>query len=471
MGADLTHLSLVDAAGAIARKEVSALEVTEACLARAEALQPTLNCFISLEAEEARNQAKEADSALARGEIRGPLHGVPLAHKDLLYRSGKVTTCGSKVLGDYVSDRTATVLARLTSAGALNLGALNMAELALGASGRNEHFGHCRNPWNPDHITGGSSSGSGSAVAGRIAYGAIGTDTGGSIRLPATICGVVGMKPTQTRTSRYGVMPLSYSLDNAGPLTRTVADCARMLQVIAGADPNDPTCSDEPVPDYEAALDTASAKGIRIGVPTTYYYEHATDQVRAALEASLDVFKSMGAEIVEVAIPDHDVVRDLFGTLMRAEAANIHARWFAERPGDYSTEVRARIEAGLYLSATRYLESLRLRPVVLEEFSEEVFDKADVLHVPGLAIAVPSLEETDAAVSDDALLINERLAWCTRAASYLGLPSLAVPCGFADRGLPAGFQLMGRPFSEDFLFQLGHAYQRETDWHERAPAI
>ena len=471
MAADPTALSLVEVADAIVRKEVSCVEVTRACLARAEALQPTLNCFISLEAEEALRQAEEADAALARGEVRGPLHGVPLAHKDLLYRAGKVMTCGSRILGDFVADHTATVLERLSAAGAVNLGSLNMAEIAMGASGRNEHFGHCRNPWNPDHVSGGSSSGSGSAVAGRLVYGAIGTDTGGSIRLPSFMCGLVGIKPTQTRTSRYGVMPLSYSLDNAGPLTRTVADCARMLGVIAGLDPNDPTSSDEPVPDYEKGLEGASVRGLRIGVPTSYYYDHATEAVRSALEASLDVFKSLGAEIVEVEVPDHDLIRELFGTLVRAEAANIHAKWFAERPQDYSTEVRARIEAGLYMSATRYLESMRLRPGLMDEFCEMVFTKADVFHAPGLAIAVPTLEETDTAVSDDALLINERLAWCTRAASYLGLPSLAVPCGFADRGLPVGFQLMARPFAEDFLFQVGHTYQRETDWHRRAPAL
>lgn len=470
MVVDPTAWSLVEVAEAILGKDVSCLEVTQACLTRAETHQPTLNCFISLEADEAGRQAKEADTALARGDVRGPLHGVPLAHKDLLYRAGKVATCGSRILGEFVPDYTATVLERLSAAGAVNLGTLNMAEIALGASGRNEHFGHCRNPWNPDHVTGGSSSGSASAVAGRLVYGAIGTDTGGSIRLPATMCGLVGIKPTQTRTSRYGVMPLSYSLDNAGPLTRTVADCARMLGVIAGVDPNDPTCSDEPVPDYEKSLNGASARGVRIGVPASYYYDHTTEAVRSALAASLDVFKSLGAEIVEVEVPDHDLIRELFGTLVRAEAANIHAKWFAERPQDYSTEVRARIEAGLYMPATRYLESLRLRPGLMDEFCEMVFGKADVFHTPGLAIAVPTLEETDAAVSDDALLINERLAWCTRAASYLGLPSLAVPCGFADRGLPVGFQLMGRPFSEDLLFQVGHVYQRETDWHQRAPA-
>jgi aspartyl-tRNA(Asn)/glutamyl-tRNA(Gln) amidotransferase subunit A len=468
---DLCSLSLVEAAAAIQSKQVSSEEMTQDCLGRAEALQPVINCFISLEGEDALVAARAADQDLARGTVRGPLHGVPLAHKDLLYRAGKVMTGGSKILADFVPDTTATVLERLSAAGAINLGTLNMAEFALGAAGRNEHFGPCRNPWNPDHISGGSSSGSGAAVAGGIAFGAIGTDTGGSIRLPATICGVVGMKPTQTRVSRHGVMPLSYSLDNAGPLTRTVADCARMLEVIAGADPNDPTSSQEPVPPYESLLEGASASDVRIGVPVNHYYDVATGAVKAALAESLEVYRGLGAEIVEITVPGPTELRDLLGVVLRGEAANIHAEWLTSRRDDYAEEVRTRIEAGLYLPAVRYLEAMRLRPVLLREFLDTVYDKVDVLHLPGLAIAVPTIAETDAAASGNALELNERLGWCTRAASYLGLPSLAVPCGFADGGLPVGFQLMGRPYAEDRLLSLGHAYQRETAWHTMAPVI
>ena len=468
---DLSSLSLVEAAEAIRDKHASSLEVTQACLDRAHALQPFLNCFISLEGDEALAAARAADDDLARGTVRGPLHGVPLAHKDLLYRAGKVMTAGSKILADFVPETTATVLKRLERAGAINLGTLNMAEFALGASGRNEHFGHCRNPWNPDHISGGSSSGSGAAVAGRIAYGAIGTDTGGSVRLPATICGVVGLKGTQTRVSRYGVMPLSYSLDNVGPLTRTVADCARMMEAIAGTDANDPTCSNEPVPPYESLLEGADASGLRIGVPVNHFYDAASDAVKAALAESLEVYRGLGAEIVQVTVPDPTELRDLFGVVVRAEAANIHAEWLVKRRDDYAPEVRTRIEAGLYLTAVRYLEAMRLRPLLLRQFVSAVFYKVDVLHAPGLAVAVPTVAETNAAASGDALNLNEHLAWCTRTASYLGLPSLAVPCGFADGGLPVGFQLIGRPLAEAQLLCLGHAYQRETTWHAMAPPI
>ena len=471
MSARLETLGLIEAAEKVRTREVSPVELTQACITRSEAVQPKTNAFISFEAEAALESARVLDSEAAKGHFRGPLHGVPLAHKDLLYRAGKVTTCGSKILGDFVPSYTATVLKRLEAAGAVNLGTLNMAELALGASGRNEHFGHCRNPWNTDHITGGSSSGSGAAVAARSVYGAIGTDTGGSIRLPSAVCGVTGMKPTQTRVSRYGVMPLSYSLDNPGPLARSAADCARLLGVIAGADGDDPTCGSEPVPDYEAGLDGGDLNGVRIGVPTNHYYDHATEQVKAALNASLEVLRGLGATIVEVEVPDHGLYRDLLGVILRAEASGIHARWFAERPQDYSTEVRARIEAGLYMPAVRYLEAMRLRPLLIREFAEAVFARADVLHAPVMPIAVPTLEETDSGVSNDALQVNEGLAWCTRAASFLASPSLAVPCGFADRGLPAGFQIMGQPYSEALLFRIGHAYQGATDWHTRAPDL
>ena len=468
---DLCSLTLVEAAEAIRGKRASAVEITQACLDRAEARQPSINCFIALEGDEALAAARAADNDLAAGTLRGSLHGVPLAHKDLLYRAGKIMTAGSKILADFVPQTTATVLTRLEGAGAINLGTLNMSEFALGAAGRNEHFGACHNSWNTGYITGGSSSGSGAAVAGRMAYGAIGTDTGGSIRLPATICGVVGLKPTQTRVSRHGVMPLSYSLDNAGPLTRTVADCARIMEVIAGGDPNDPTCSDEPVPPYESLLEGADARGVRIGVPANHFYDVASDAVKAALAESLEVYRGLGAEIVEITVPDPTELRDLFGIVVRSEAANIHAEWLTTRRDDYAPEVRTRIEAGLYLPAVRYLEAMRLRPPLLREFLDTVFDKVDVLHAPGLAVAVPTLAETDAAATGDALQLNEHLAWCTRTASYLGLPSLAVPCGFADGGLPVGFQLMGRPFAEDALLCLGHAYQRETTWHTMAPPI
>ncbi len=468
---DIVNMSMTEVADAIRSKKVSSVEVTQACIDQSEAWQPKVNAFVTFDPEGALAQAKAADADLAKGNVRGSLHGVPLAHKDLFYRKGTRITCGSKILGDLVADYDATVLRRLADQGAVHLGGLNMSELAMGAAGRNEHFGHCRNPWNPNHNTGGSSSGSGAAVAARMAFGALGTDTGGSIRIPSTMCGVVGIKGTFGRVSRRGVMPLSYSLDNAGPMTRTVKDCARMMGIVAGADPDDVSAAQEPVPDYEAQLESASVKGVKIGIPTSYFYDGVAPSVKKALDAALDVYKAQGAELVEVDVPDQEVLRDLCNVVLKVEIANIHGEWLRTRANEYSAEVRTRFETGLYIPGVRYLQAQRLRGEHVARFCDMVFGKCDVLHTPGLPIEVPTLEDTDAAVGSNALALNEKLAWTTRGLNYLGLPGLVVPCGFSDSGLPVGQQLIGPPFSEDLLFEVGHAYQRETDWHTTAPEL
>jgi len=468
---DIVQMSLTEVADAIRSKKVSAVEATQACIDQIDKWQPKVNAFVTYDPDGAISQAKQADADLAKGNARGPLHGVPLAHKDLFYRKGTRITCASKILGNLMADYDATVLRRLADAGAVHLGGLNMSELAMGAAGRNEHFGHCRNPWNPGHITGGSSSGSGASVASHMVFGALGTDTGGSIRIPSAMCGVVGIKGTFGRVSRRGVMPLSYSLDNAGPMTRTVKDCARMFGIIAGVDPDDPSTANEPVPDYEAGLEKATVKGLRIGVPTSYFYDDAAPSVRQAVEAALEVYRAQGAIIVDVDIPDQEILRDLCNVVLKVEAANIHADWLRTRTNEYSTEVRSRIEGGLYIPGVRYLQAQRLRGEHAKAFCDQVFDKCDVLHTPGLPIEVPTLADTDAAVGKNALAINEKLAWCTRGLNYLGLPGLSVPCGFSANGLPVSQQLIGPPFSEDLLFEVGHAYQRETDWHSKAPVL
>ena len=468
---NLTDLSLTEVASLIRTKKASAVEVTQAAIDRAQAVQPRINCFIALEPEVAMAEAKALDGELAKGQAHGPLHGVPLAHKDLFYRTGKRTTCGSRILGDFVSQTTSSLLTRLTKAGAVNLGTLNMSEIAVGASGRNETFGHCRNPWNPLHISGGSSSGSGSAVGARAVYGSLGSDTGGSVRLPATMCGVVGLKPTQGRISRHGVMPLSYSLDNVGPFGRTAKDVAALLQVVAGADPQDPTASGDPVPDYAAEMAAVTLKGLRIGVPTTYYYDDVAPSVMAALEAALAVFRAAGAQVIDVDIgPEHDNARVLSNVLLKAEAGGIHGEWFRTRPGVHNAEVRTRLEAGLQIPAVRYLQAQRLRGPITRQFCGDVFGKVDVMFTPTFSMEVPTLADTDAAIGGNAIRINEKLAWCTRAINYLGLPGLSVPCGFSANGLPVGFQLVGTPFAEGFLLGVADAYQQETGWHAKKAA-
>jgi aspartyl-tRNA(Asn)/glutamyl-tRNA(Gln) amidotransferase subunit A len=433
-------------------------------------VQPKLNCFIAIEEDDALEAAREADRKVKTGAPLGPLHGVPLAHKDMYYRAGKISTCGSRILRDYRPSVTSTAVERLEAAGAIWLGSLNMAEFAANPTGHNEHWGHCRNPWNPAHMTGGSSSGSGSAVAARACFGALGSDTGGSIRLPAAACGVVGLKPTNGLVSRYGVMPRSWSQDTVGPLTRTAADCARITQVIAGADPRDPTCSTATVPNYEKALQ-GRIKGLRIGVPANHYYDDTADEIRRALEASLAVLSSFGARVVEIRVPDPSRIFALSNIVSMSEAATMHGKWMRERPNDYSMYVRSRIEPGFHVTAPTYLDALNLRTHYLDEFLRTVYSEVDVLHTPVLTMPVPTIEETEPKDSGDVMALVTRISRNTRPSNYLGLPALSVPAGFSASGLPVAFQLMGRPFSEGLLFRTAHLYQRETDWHKQVPAL
>jgi aspartyl-tRNA(Asn)/glutamyl-tRNA(Gln) amidotransferase subunit A len=471
MSTDIIRLSLTEVAEAIRRKKLSSLEATRACIAQAERVQPALNCFIALEADAALKAAKKADQALHKRSARpGVLHGVPLAHKDMYYRAGKVSTCGSKILRDYRPAVTATVVERLQAAGAIWLGSLNMAEFAANPTGHNDHWGHCRNPWNPAHMTGGSSSGSGSAVGARACFGSLGSDTGGSVRLPAAACGVVGLKPTNGLISRYGVMPRSWSQDTVGPLTRTARDCARMTQVIAGADPRDATCAALPVPDYEKEL-AGSIRGLRIGVPENHYYDGATDDVQARMAASLKVLKKLGARIIRVKVPDPAQIYLLSSTVSISEASVIHRKWIRERPQDYSLYVRSRVEPGYHIPATAYLEALNLRAYYLDEFMRKVYAKIDVLHMPVMVAPPPTVAETEPRASGDVAGIVARITRNTRPTNYLGLPALSVPAGFSKHGLPIAFQLMGRPFSESLLFRTAHLYQQETDWHARMPPL
>lgn len=465
---DLLALSAGELARAIRARKTSAAEAMQVVLPVARKAHAKLNCFVRIDDEGALVAARAADAAIARGRAAGPLAGVPMAHKDMYYREGEASSCGSKITRDRPAPATATALKRLDAAGAVQFGVLNMTEFAYGPTGHNYHWGHCRNAWNPDYITGGSSSGAGSSVAARANFAALGSDTGGSIRLPAHFCGVAGIKPTYGRVSRAGAMPLSFSMDTVGPLARTVEDCALILQAIAGQDPADATSSALPVPDYVAGL-ARPVKGLRIGIPASYFLDALDPGIRKLLEASLDVLRSLGCEILDVAIPDMDAWNRAGTAIIAAEAAALHSNWLRERPQDYSDQVRARLEIGAGVTATQYLNALRLRDAALKAWLAEVMSKVDAVHAPVVAFATPTIAETD--VGGGAKM-TELLALVTRLmrpVNFLGLPSLAVPCGFQPHGLPCGFQLIGRPFDEGLLLRLGHAYQRATDWHTRRP--
>jgi aspartyl-tRNA(Asn)/glutamyl-tRNA(Gln) amidotransferase subunit A len=462
-------MSLVAVATAIADKKFSSREVTQSCLNRIADWQPRLNAFMAIEAESALAAADAADADLAKGNSRGPLHGVPLAHKDMYYDAGKVVTCGSKIRRDFVATTTSTALQRLKDAGTVRLGSLQMVEFAYGPTGHNVHYGAVRNPWNVDHITGGSSSGSGSAVAARLTFAALGSDTGGSIRMPAHFCGVTGLKTTVGRISRAGAMPLSQSLDTVGPLAQTVEDCALLTGLMAGSDPEDLTASTRPVPDYMAACQ-GSMKGLRIGVPTAFYVDDLDAEVADVLDETIATLRQEDAEIVKVELPDQRQLTAACQLVLATEAAAFHKRWLIERPQDYGAQVLMRLQNGLAIPAVSYLEAMRWRGPALSAYLAAVAG-TDAVLAPVAPMPAPTIAESDVGNSIDAEAVIQRITKFTRPINYLGLPSLSIPTGFTKAGLPVGMQLVGRAFDEAMLFRIGAAFQRATDFHARVPKL
>jgi len=465
---ELLNIDLCEAARRIRTGETSSEALTRLALARARAVQPLVNCFISIDEKQAMDDARAADAALARGEPLGALHGVPLAHKDMIYRAGHITTGGSTLLAQHRPRITATVAQRLQEAGAIWLGGLHMAEFAANPIGQNASYGDCRNAWDHHRISGGSSSGSAVAVALRACYGSLGSDTGGSIRLPAALNGIVGLRPTYGRVSRYGILPRTWSLDTIGPMARTARDCARLLGVIAGADPRDCTASTLPVPDYESQL-TGEIAGLRVAVPVNYFYDDTTPEMRAGLAHSLDSLIDLGARVVEVTVLNADLLYQLGNLISQVEAAAIHANLVKEGGDAYPLVLKTRMQSGAYVPAVDYIGALSARARLVEAFTAEVFGCADVLHLPVIGRTAPSFDEIVPSSSSDVFPLLARTARCTRPFSTLGMPALAVPAGFTSQGLPIAFQLVGRPFAEGTLLQVADAYQRVSDWHLRSP--
>jgi len=460
-------MSLTAVAKAIASKQLSSHEVTRSCLHRIAQWQPKLNAFVEIESEAALKAAAEADAALAKGQSRGVLHGVPLAHKDMYYDAGKVVTCGSLIRRDFVATTTSTALQRLKDAGTIRLGSLQMVEFAYGPTGHNYHHGAVHNPWKSGHITGGSSSGSGSAVAARLTFAALGSDTGGSIRMPAHFCGITGLKVTWSRISRAGAMPLSQSLDTVGPLARSVEDCALLLGLMAGPDSEDPTASTAPVGDYVAAT-SASLKGLKIGVPTSFYVDDLDADVAKVLDETIAVLKREGADIVKVELPDQGQLTAACQIVLAAEATAYHKRWLIERPQDYGPQVLMRLQNGLAIPAALYLEAMRWRGPALAAHVSAT-SNVDAVLAPVAPVAAPTIAESDVGNSPDAEAVIQRLTRFARPINYLGLPALSIPCGFNGKGLPIGLQLIGRSFDEATLLTIGAAFQRATNFHERVP--
>ena len=469
MSSEPALMTLTEVAKAITDKSLSSHEVTLSCLHRIAQWQPRLNAFMAIESEPALKAASEADAELAKGNIKGPLHGVPLAHKDMYYEAGHVSTCGSLIRRDFVATSTSTALQRLKDAGTVRLGTLQMAEFAYGPTGHNAHYGAVQNPWKQGHITGGSSSGSGSAVAARLTFAALGSDTGGSIRMPAHFCGVTGLKVTWGRVSRAGAMPLSQSLDTVGPLAQTAEDCALLLGLMAGPDPEDPTASAAPVQDYLAAT-KASPKGLKIGVPKSFYVDDLHADVAKALDATLAVLKAEGADIVPVELPDQRQLSSACQLVLAVEAAAFHKRWLIERPQDYGPQVLMRLQNALAVSGVTYLEALRWRGAALAAHIAAT-SGVDAVIAPVSPVPAPTIAESDIGAGPDAEAVIQRLTRFTRPINYLGLPSLAIPTGFSSSGLPIAMQLIGRSFDEATVLTIGAAFQRATDFHMKVPTL
>ena len=454
----LTSLSCVQLAAAIRERRATCVAAMEAVLARAHAVQPKLNCFLRIDDDTALAAAHLADRELARGYVRGPLHGVPMAHKDMYYRRGVISTCGSKILRETPAQGTAKVLELLDAAGAIQFGVLNMAEFAMGPTGHNWHYGHCRNPWNTERITGGSSSGSGAAVAARAAFAALGSDTGGSVRLPAAFCGISGVRPTHGLVPVDNILPLSPSLDTVGPLTRTVEDAGLVLQVVAG--------SDVGLRELEKPV-----AGLRIGRPRQVFYEGCDPEIAAAMEASLELFRRLGAVIVDVDMPDFAPLSALAAVLHAAEANPFHDEWFRTRAHDYSPQVRERLEKGRPVLALDYVKALQARAGAIRAFCEAVFSKVDLVHGPVVSFQTPTIAETDISTGEALAQMLARFVRLTRPISYLGLPVVCANAGFTQAGMPIGMQLIAPRMEERSALHAGHAFQRATDWHLRAPPI
>jgi len=465
----LLSMSLVEVAELLKRNEISALELVDASLARIEQINPKIQAYISVY-EEAREVAKAIDILRSAGHILGPLQGIPTALKDNVALKGLRTTAGSKILADWIPEEDAMIASRLRAAGAIFIGKLNMHEFAWGGTSDNPHYGTVRNPWNIERFPAGSSGGSGAAVAARSCWGAIGTDTGGSIRLPSAINGIVGLRPSYGRVSNHGIIPLAWSMDTAGPMARTVHDCALMFNAIAGFDHKDSSTVNHSVPDCVAGLNRG-VDGMRIGIVSDYFFHNVQTPVKNAVQAALKDFEKMGAHLVE--IPIHNIHGNISAqlTIESCEPSTYHQRWLRERPQDYGQDVRTLLEVGEMLLATHYLQAQRYRRVLRQEFID-AFRRVDFFICPTLPFTATRIGETKVVIEngrkEDML---SAIMQFTGVPSLTGLPALAVPCGFDSDGLPIGMQLIGKPFDEATLFQAGAAFQAMTNFHQQSPEI
>lgn len=469
---DLTRLSITEAAAMVRNRRISPVELTEAALAQAERLQPSINSWITLMGDQALAQAREQEAALARGEAPGLLSGIPVGIKDNIEVSGVRATVGTKVLTDNIADEDAHVVTLCKQAGAIILGKENLEEFAAGATSNNPHYGAVHNPWNLDHIPGGSSGGGGANVAAEVTFASLGTDLGGSVRLPGTFCGVVGLKQTYGRVSQRGLMVTSFNGDHIGPMTRTVADAALMLQATAGYDPLDPSTVPVPVPDYSASLDRG-VSGLRMGIPTNHFFDSVDPEVEVSVRQAIAALEELGAQPVEVSLPLMKYVGAVRIAAM-ADSMVTHEPYLEGSRDDYGPNVLYRTLAGQFVLGRDYSKALKVQRLIKEECAR-VFQQIDFLVSPTSPVPPPRIDSDTMTLGGEQHRVrgpgSGMIAHNTYPGNATGLPAITVPCGFTASGLPIGLQLMGRPFEEALLFQAARAYEQVSPAQGKRPPV
>ena len=466
---EICYASAGQLAPMIRSGEISPVEIIDAHLSRIRATEPVLNSFITVLADEAATAARQAERDIRAGRHRGPLHGIPVGLKDLFNTGGVRTTSGSRIYDNYIPAQDCTVAARFREAGAILLGKLNMHQFAYGPTGENPDYGHMHNPWDPERVSGGSSGGSGSAAAAGQCTITTGSDTGGSIRIPAALCGIVGLKPTYGRVSRHGLTPLAWSMDHPGPMVRTVEDAAITMNVIAGHDPNDVASANLPVPDYTVAL-TGEIHGLRIGVPRQYMEAPLDPEVRQSVNTALEQMEAMGAEVVEVEFPEFDDAAAISTTMLMAEATACFRDLLASDGNRLYEPVRLRLEAGLFISAADYLRAQQGR-AVFDRAARRLLEDVDLLAGPTEPVTAPPILQQQVLAGEQEIGTVAALTQYTRPYNITGFPAISVPCGFSSEGMPIGLQLAGRPFDEETVLRAAHAYEQSTNWHSKRPPV
>lgn len=452
-------ITIAEAAGLIRSRQLSPVELFRYFMTRIEAYESRLNTFITVMVDEAQKQAKQAEAEIMAGSYRGALHGIPMSLKDIIAYAGYPMTNGSRIAPNYTPAFHATVAQKLVNAGAVIMGKAHLNEYAFKAP--HPYYGWTRNPWDLESIPGGSSSGSGSAVQAALVLSSIGTDTGGSIRNPASYCGVVGLKPTYGLVSRYGVTPLSWTLDHIGPLTRTCEDAALVLEAIAGYDANDDSSYIGPGWDRQSFEKADSLKGKKIGIPSSYFFENLAPDVEASIKQALQVLERMGAELIPVEIEGMEELIGAHRVILLTEAYTFHHRNLEEQPEGYGPKLRLSFELGQFFPAEAYIQSQRLRTGMRDHF-KRIFEKVDVLVTPTTPTTAKKIEQFE---NENTLMLQSM----TSTANFLGLPALSVPAGFSSEGLPVGLQIMGRPFGEGDILSVGHSYEQYTSWYKELP--